>query len=1125
VTRRLLLLLTLVVSAAWAPFARAAEPRALEVHRVVPPAAVEAAARAGRPARALRPADRDALELRGERQRAWRMVEPLLREKATSVGASLAHSRRPGWRPPAPSVKDGMGAAFPTPTEVDTIRLAVLRIDFLSDRGGSASTGDGRFNLDPSDTLTNPVDRPPHNRDFYVAHSEALSRYYHAQSYGRIRLEVEVWPPQQDSAYHLTDMADLGPWTFGSGIFRAAVKMMRDCFFAADSQSIAMGQRVPWNRYDRFMVIHAGSDLQSDLRQDSKEDIPSFTMFVDDTDRVIFPDSSNRERPIDRVAFIPETINQDDAYGAINGVIAHENGHNLFGLGDIYDINTALPVCGYWTLMDSGNLLGAQVPTSQGILYAVGLLPPSIDPFQRNFLLDQGLLDYRTPGAADTAAFELKGSQRHNDFVKIDLSSDEYVVLENRWLAPADAVRIDQDPATRVILGPREPDRYEYDALLPGGGILAWHVDESVIPFTTSLRVNPDYGFNSGRRLGLQILEADGLDDLGDLGSPYLLASPLDPWQASVAPVLSDDTQPSLVPNQGTRPHQRVEFLDDTSDTMRVRVTRTWQAKGWPVSANFPPAGPDLLAADLDRDGRPEVLWAGGDTLNNDPSAFGLGVTRDSAAIFAVRFDGLGLGGADTLDFAHLPRRPRPHLAVLPATSTRDGIVFATTERLGLGDALGGNLYAVSRSGAPVPGFPPQLIAAATTPPVVVNDEAGDWAVLVGCEDGRVRLVGASGVVKATSQALFAGPASGRLAWWPQFVAGSFSGQVAVGGRDGQVVVLALPGLNEVARWTALPGATAFAPDFLWARLGGAGPSSASPCGDSSPQLVVHDGDRVWAYCLEGAGPLPGWGSPLGDTLVTGLAAGDPDGDGFPEVVVQSRGSRLGFLNLTGRPSPGWSRPGTNEGFETSSPPLLLDLDLDGRPEIVALNGSGVIAALDGRGRTPTGWPLATGSGAKGPAVAADLDADGTLEVVAPDRFGRLYAYSVPGRLDAVSSPWRMVGGDPQRSCALSPTSTTSPAAPSPGPLVRGSFKAFPNPARRSPVQFAYQLTEEATVEFRILDSSGHEVTRFTRSGRRSDNLETWDPTGVPAGLYVARVRFSGPGGSHTESVPVGVLR
>jgi hypothetical protein len=90
---------------------------------------------------------------------------------------------------------------------------------------------------------------------------------------------------------------------------------------------------------------------------------------------------------------------------------------------------------------------------------------------------------------------------------------------------------------------------------------------------------------------------------------------------------------------------------------------------------------------------------------------------------------------------------------------------------------------------------------------------------------------------------------------------------------------------------------------------------------------------------------------------------------------------------------------------------------------------------------------------------------------------------------------------------------------------VSGSFKAYPNPARRKPVQFAYQLTEDASVEFDILDTSGHQVAHWTRSGRRSDNYETWDPSGVPAGLYVARVRFSGPGGSRTESVPLGILR
>ena len=80
---------------------------------------------------------------------------------------------------------------------------------------------------------------------------------------------------------------------------------------------------------------------------------------------------------------------------------------------------------------------------------------------------------------------------------RVTLSSDEYLLLENRYLAPADTVRLDQDSVTHVVLGPKSPDRYEYDALLPGSGILVWHIDESVIPFSTSLRVNADYGFNT----------------------------------------------------------------------------------------------------------------------------------------------------------------------------------------------------------------------------------------------------------------------------------------------------------------------------------------------------------------------------------------------------------------------------------------------------------------------------------------------------------------------------------------------------------------------------------------------------------------------------------------------------
>jgi hypothetical protein len=205
---------------------------------------------------------------------------------------------------------------------------------------------------------------------------------------------------------------------------------------------------------------------------------------------------------------------------------------------------------------------------------------------------------------------------------------------------------------------------------------------------------------------------------------------------------------------------------------------------------------------------------------------------------------------------------------------------------------------------------------------------------------------------------------------------------------------------------------------------------------------------------------------------------------------------------------------------------VCADLGGDGRSDVVALNASGVLAALDAAGRTPDGFPLATGSGAAGSMLAADLDGDGRLELVAPDRFGLVYAWSPPlAATSAASASWPMTGGDPGRTSALPAARTPAPAAPQAGPVERGSLKAYPNPARNRPVSFAYTLSEEATVEFRILDPSGHEVASFTRRGQRSDNVEVWDPGALPAGLYVARLRFRGAGGEQTLTVPVGLLR
>lgn len=1047
-----------------------------------------------------------------------------------------------------------------------TLRIAFLRIDFANDRGGPLSTGTGRFDLSGPDTTVASIDRPPHNRDFYLAHLEALRRYYDAMSYGRVIVAGEVWPrSERDSAYTLNDMADYGPWAFSQDIYGAAVDLMRASFFAADAQAKArFNDPVPWDDYDAFMIIHAGGDLQSDLRQDSPEDIPSFTIGVLPEEAVIFPpDSTNI--PIDRVCIVPETASQDGFYAALNGVIAHENGHNLFGFADLYDVFTGLPQVGYWSLMDSGNLAGAPFLLPDGTeSFAVGLLPPSLDPFHRFFISD--ILPF-TDVVDDTMS--IADSQRNPDMRRLFLSSDEYLVIENRFIAPAVEIELDQDSTTRVVLGPKVPDRYEYDALLldrphpegtpplPSGGLLVWHIDASRIPFATATRIDPtrEYGFNSTDGPdAVAVIEADGLDDLGDPSSPFIFQSPFDPYFRSNNAVLADDTTPALAANTGSRPHARIEVLDDPGSVMRFVVSRDWGVPGWPVTADFPPGGPQLLAVDADGgDRRLEVCWAGG--ADGSP---------DSTALFAVRADGTGLFGPP-FAFANLDRRPRPLMAALqvgsslPPEPPEGPAWFAVTTYYdpsadSLGGTPGGQLWLIDHTGLPLPGWPAALPSRPTTPPVFTGLYP-NASVFVGCANGRVYELALDGSLRWASGAGIPGGVAGRLAVGRDHAAGA--DLIAAGGPNGDISVFGprpIGGRGEI--WTqriwngsaphAVDGSpaseTGFIPDFLWIDFDGAGSNGAgtTSCGGTgTPELVVHHADMLWAFCGVTGAVLPGWARSAGDTLVAGLGAGDPDGDGFPEVLTQTERSAVAFWNASGHPSPGWPRVPTRDGLRTRSPALAVDVDGDRRSEIVALDGGGLIAALRGDGRVPEGWPLATGALAAGSPVAADLDRDGTLEIVAPDRwvpdafrddangrFGSLYAYTLPAvPPDPVGTAWPMIGGDAGRSSALAVERTPVAGAATPGPLVSGSLRAYPNPARQKPVSFSYQLTEPAEVEFSIRDAAGREVASFTRSGRRADNVEVWEPGGIPAGLYVAQLRFRGATTSTIRQVTLGLLR
>src|SRR5690349_21866657 len=265
---------------------------------------------------------------------------------------------------------------------------------------------------------------------------------------GRVVLEYTVYPSQPDSAFHLTDMADYGPWKFSTEIYQAAVKLFRDCLVAADTT-----ESIPWGTYDRVTIIHAGSDLQSDVNADSPEDIPTFTIGVADTDAVVLGNPADPDTIFSAI-IAPETIRQDGYEGTVNAVYAHESGHSIFGWRDVYDVQSGLPVVGYWSLMDVGNLVGNAVTLPSGTaVYATGILPPAVDPWQKRLVYDD------MPAAPEPAygtEVSLGDIEEHFQVYKVPLSGEEYLLLENRLddVNQNAQLQITRDAQTGVILGP-----------------------------------------------------------------------------------------------------------------------------------------------------------------------------------------------------------------------------------------------------------------------------------------------------------------------------------------------------------------------------------------------------------------------------------------------------------------------------------------------------------------------------------------------------------------------------------------------------------------------------------------------------------------------------------------------
>jgi len=531
-----------------------------------------------------------------------------------------------------------------------TIRVFAVMVDFQPDNN-RFTTGNGTF--DP-DFLKNPtipitIDPTPHDAGHFGAHLNFMKEYYERVSNGKLQIEWEIYPEILRMPNTMDAYSPLGQDGSQDGkIF----DLLEDTWTA-----LARNGGYDFSDYDEerdaFILFHAGVGRDINFLGTSldrtPQDIPSLYMSLDamrkfgqqpnfqgfgipnqkgDTFRIrntlILPETESR--PGTDVTDTPFVLQL-----GINGLLTATMGNHL-GLPDLYNTVDGSSAIGKFGLMDGS-----------GFFSYFGMFPPEPSAWEKVYMgwVDPVTVDPTKPGTFSLPAVSLR---QPNSIYKIPLSRDEYYLVENRHRdTKADGVLIKVRTPNGTIVERRLPifdDLFgstsadslrkllpagvvvsvdNYDWSLPGGvdpgadgrygtaddrkldgGILIWHIDESVLR-------SKGYGSgvnNNPHRKGVDLVEADGSQDIGFKTNNQFLAGFVNGtafdfwWSGNDARVITasnkeiqlyqnrfgPDTTPATVSNTGAKAFFELYDFSDNLPVARFSIRPVTSTTIIPVS-------------------------------------------------------------------------------------------------------------------------------------------------------------------------------------------------------------------------------------------------------------------------------------------------------------------------------------------------------------------------------------------------------------------------------------------------------------------------------------------------------------------------------------------------------------
>ena len=1036
----------------------------------------------------------------------------------------------------------------------DTLHCLVLRYNFQYESTDNPNTtGRGRMDLTTPladsvsaarylDSVGHLIDPPPHNADYFNAHMRALNYYWSWVSEGKINLTWDIYPPGRDSLYTLPNpMSNYGSCSSDrDSIVTGLENYYRDCIHTADSAHIVDPghPEIDFSQYDAIFLFHAGADAQNDIGFPTTcaDLFTGFIRFITDSVAV-----NGGSYYVKEGLMMPEATSQDNRAVALNAVMAHEFGHQL-GLPDMYSTRNFLSQVGDFSLMDN-NGFGTGVDFGFPVGKVFGAIPVYPDAWCRAYLGISPVVDFRQGSDIRIVAAEAVSSGIK--IARIPISETEYYLIENRVdQVDKKDTAIRADSLTSVLLYPSNHLREqsgEYDYLLPGSGVLIYHIDEAVAALDYSGEGRNNFLDNQIQiwdpileRRFLSLVEADGFVNFG--GFYYAgFGSAEDMFRDDRNHSFTPNTNPQTIDNSGNATHifvtdirrDTVTYPGDTApvrvDTAaRFNVTTEWLVDSFPVRCGKPILGLSPIAADLNNDGTPEIIVASeGRVLAFEPDGKDFLRSIDDCACPLV-YDTIGS------DVSGWSDNNQGRLKSVPVYSIRPNFVSAGPV---VGRFATDTTQTLVALGYPINADSGQVITLQATD-LDDNGHADSAGAAMTTEGWPIAISFGSVIYALTDRGYIYiddAPGSSYVGRRP-FVNPEYHGICRIGNR----LILAAGDSTHTTYYHMPPSILPI--DSI--RVNGRynyGPIAVDVDRDGQPEIVGFsaDGGAIYVTC-DTSGANANFAvsrtKTTGYKMTTNPVAGDIDGDGYPEVIIGGTNAlyafdreltlktdypitvdlRFPFSNIIASPI-----CGNVEGVAGGN---------GNRPNVIFPTEVGNVYAF-GKGKA-WGFPVNSGEQTAGVSASPSLlfadEGAGRLGYLGGD--GWFYLWRT-GYADG-SAFWPMGGGDPSGSFALRP-SMLGPVASFAENLPKEKFYNYPNPVTTGQTTIRYFLGASAkSVKLDIYDFSGSQIKSF-QGGLSGgiDNEVVWSCGDVTPGVYRCVITAEFVGATETAYTDIAIIR